>query len=65
MTNHPDAMCPSRVLKEAHRMLALMPIADAEQEDDLIAVLHELEVLHMRIQKSGITWIKADGTHNG
>lgn len=55
-----NAICPQRVIKEAIRILS-----DLDHRDDIDDNISDLEALLERIDRSGITLIRQDGTHNG
>ena len=60
-----NAICPNRVLAEAYRVVLNAPIVDPDNEEAIVNTLQQIEDLMNRLQRAGITWIKADGTHNG
>ena len=66
MSDQP-AVSPVRIIKEAERLLELLPTTylDVNGEEELQNNLTELEDLRERLYKAGITYIHADGRHNG
>ncbi len=59
-----NAICPARVISEAVRILNTLHPDDEGESEQIGQSIQDLQELRARLDRTGMTYICADGTNN-